>query len=110
MKIATMVKGQNGRWRLQVNFFNLYITFSNTPVRFKSRQVIYLTQNERQKLKLMLLAERGNKCEACGNEKHLELHHIKPIVERPDLAKSTDNIMLLCNECHKDIHKELSRK
>ena len=112
MKLATMIKGQNGRWRLQVNFFNLYITFSNTPVRFKSRQDAFIKQNERQKLKLMLLAQRGNKCESCGlggNEKSLELHHIKPIVVRPDLAKSLDNIMLLCNECHKGIHKELSR-
>lgn len=113
MKIATMIKGGNGRWRLQLNFFNLYVTFSNTPVRFRSRQDAFVGQDYRRKLKIMLLAQRGNKCESCGhggNEKSLELHHIKPIAERPDLAKSPDNIMLLCNECHKVIHKELSRK
>ena len=107
-----MIKGQNGRWRLQVNFFRLYITFSNTPVRFKSRQDAFIKQNERQKLKLMLLTQRGNKCESCGrkgDEKTLELHHIKPIVERPDLAKDPENVILLCTECHKDIHKELSK-
>lgn len=60
----------------------------------------------------MLLAQRGNKCELCGHggdEKYLELHHIKPVAECPDLAKDPDNVMLLCNECHKQIHKELSK-
>lgn len=61
----------------------------------------------------MLLAQRGNKCESCGHggeENILEVHHIIPILERPDLAKSPENIMLICNECHKRIHKELSKK
>ena len=112
MKIATIVKGQNGRWRLQMNLFKLYFTISNTPIRFRSRQDAFIKQNERQKLKVMLLSQRGNICESCGqggDEKSLELHHIKSIVERPDLAKSPDNIMLLCNGCHKRVHKELSR-
>lgn len=94
MKLATMIKGQNGRWRVQLNLFKLYFTLSNTPVRFRSRQDAFIGQKERQKLKLMLLARRGNKCESCGyggDEKTLELHHIKPILERPDLAKSPDN-------------------
>ena len=113
MKIATMIKGQNGRWRIQLNLFKLYFTLSNTPVRFKSRQDAFIGQDSRRKLKIMLLARRGNKCESCGrqgDERTLELHHIKPIVERPDLAKDPDNIMLICTECHKQIHKELSKK
>ena len=111
MKIVTITKGQNGRWRVQISLFKLYFTLSNTPLRFKSRQDVIINIDGRRKLKVLLLARRGNKCESCGiggDEKFLELHHIKPISIRPDLAKSPENVMLLCPDCHKAIHKRSS--
>ena len=110
MKLIRKIKGTGDRWRFEINIFRLLLTLSNTPVRFRSRQDKHLSQNERRKMKLTLMAHRGNVCELCGrmgDEVFLELHHIKPIMKHPELARSLDNIMLVCHECHKGIHKEI---
>ena len=110
MKLMTITKGANRRWRVQFNLFRLYFTLSNTPVRFRSRQDKFLSQNDRRNIKLGLMTRRGNGCELCGrkgDEASIELHHIKPIMTHPELAKADDNIMLLCHECHVGIHREM---
>lgn len=42
-------------------------------------------------------------CEACGEEKKLQVHHIIPFSNRPDLELVDSNLIVLCmgiNECH----------
>lgn len=34
----------------------------------------------------------------------LELHHILPRVKFPQLVDMEENIMVLCHDCHKEIH------
>ena len=40
-------------------------------------------------------------CRACGSEKGLQVHHIKPFHQFPELELDPDNLITLCNKsCH----------
>jgi len=42
-------------------------------------------------------------CVVCGEKNHLEVHHIKPIAQFPELAYEESNLVTLCrrgNNCH----------
>lgn len=41
----------------------------------------------------------SHKCQKCGSEQNLECHHIEPVVIGG--FAELDNLMTLCNECHK---------
>ena len=57
-------------------------------------------------LKLLILNERNRKCEVCGDDLELEVHHIIPRSEEPSLTFDKENLMVLCKNCHNEIHKE----
>lgn len=38
-----------------------------------------------------------------------EVHHIKPVEIRPDLAFSLDNLVSLCHACHNKQHPEKAK-
>jgi hypothetical protein len=40
--------------------------------------------------------ENQPKCAACGGDKTLEVHHIKPFNEHPELELDLDNLITLC--------------
>lgn len=41
------------------------------------------------------------RCAACGSEKRLEVHHIKPFHQNPELELDPDNLITLCKKsCH----------
>jgi 5-methylcytosine-specific restriction protein A len=45
--------------------------------------------------------ENNPKCAACGKDKKLEVHHIKPVHKYPDLELDPSNLMTLCADpCH----------
>lgn len=45
-------------------------------------------------------------CEICKSNRFLHVHHILPRSSHPELALDKDNLMVLCEECHKKIHSE----
>lgn len=45
------------------------------------------------------------KCQICLNNYKLHAHHIDPVWHNPDLGRSFDNLITLCNDCHKIVHK-----
>lgn len=76
----------------------------------------------RQKTKEELVNYKGGKCEICGYDKciaALEFHHINPEEKEfgigrsgvtrslKILKKEIDKCMLLCSNCHKEIHYRL---
>lgn len=57
------------------------------------------------KVKSEVSERQGFRCADCGAEnKPLEIHHVIPRYENPDLAFDIDNVVALCNECHKIRH------
>lgn len=52
-------------------------------------------------------------CEKCGAINSKEVHHIKPITELnvtdPNITLNESNLMLLCNECHNEIHNRFKK-
>lgn len=57
------------------------------------------------KLKSKLLYEKG-KCEICGLDHHLHVHHILLRSSNPELVMDEENLMVLCKDCHKKIHNK----
>lgn len=48
------------------------------------------------------------KCERCGSTDDLQGHHKHRVSSRPDLARDSDNIEILCASCHAAEHPEIS--
>jgi 5-methylcytosine-specific restriction endonuclease McrA len=40
------------------------------------------------------------RCVRCGSRHGLEIDHIQPVRDRPDLGFSLDNLQTLCGRCH----------
>ena len=63
----------------------------------------------------MILEERGNKCEWCGSEENLQIHH-KLYYKYPNGVKvfpwrySNELLMCLCDSCHKKYHQKYQVK
>lgn len=58
-----------------------------------------------KKVKPEVSERQGFRCADCGAEdKPLEIHHVIPKHENSDLAFDIDNVVALCNECHKIRH------
>lgn len=51
---------------------------------------------------LRLAAKRrdGWKCVRCGSRQRLEVDHIEPVRDRPDLGFELTNLQTLCGKCH----------
>lgn len=47
-----------------------------------------------------------DRCELCGSEHNLKLHHIVKIDDDPSLALDADNLQTVCARCHLKIHRE----
>lgn len=47
---------------------------------------------------------RGRKCELCGSEKDLQVHHIHYFKGLKAWEYSVKDVRILCRECHKRIH------
>lgn len=56
-------------------------------------------------LRSEFLRQFNYKCNKCGNNNKLELHHVKQISEYPELAYEKSNIEVLCKCCHTKHHK-----
>ncbi|MEM9782352.1 MAG: HNH endonuclease signature motif containing protein [Pseudomonadota bacterium] len=51
-------------------------------------------------LRLAALRRDGWCCVQCGARGRLEVDHIKPVRDAPDLAFDLDNLQCLCPSCH----------
>lgn len=46
------------------------------------------------------LRENVKKCEKCGTDQHLLVHHILPKKFYPELSLDENNLIVLCPRCH----------
>ncbi len=56
-------------------------------------------------LKIEVFNERGRSCEICSSIFSLHVHHIIYRTEDPLLSFDKENLMVLCEKCHKKIHE-----
>ena len=55
----------------------------------------------------LILKERNYTCEKCRVvENGLHVHHIEGYTEMPMFATDKDNVMVLCLNCHKEVHNK----
>lgn len=82
-------------------------------------------QKRREKLKLMAIEYKGGKCEICGYDKcpdAMEFHHINSNEKDfgisqngctrsfDNMKKELDKCILVCSNCHREIHYNLRDK
>lgn len=77
---------------------------------------------KRRKNKLMLIEYKGGKCEICGYNRcvdALEFHHVDPtekeipigsgnIKSFEKLKQEVDKCILVCSNCHKELHSKIN--
>lgn len=66
-----------------------------------------------KKLSSKIRKQKFYTCEKCGAINSKEVHHIIPITElnviNPNITLNESNLMLLCNECHNEIHNRFKK-
>ena len=61
----------------------------------------HVTRGPRWKaLRMSILERDGFQCRKCGARGKLEVDHVKPVRDRPDLAYEPSNLQSLCPRCH----------
>lgn len=50
------------------------------------------------------LKNANYQCGKCGSSKNLELHHVEPVYSHPERAYDKENIEVLCESCHDNVH------
>lgn len=66
-----------------------------------ARHSAKITKTMRWKaLRLKALERDEWRCVQCGERRGLEVDHVKPVRDRPDLAWALDNLQCLCGRCH----------
>lgn len=66
-----------------------------------ARHSAKVTRGQRWKALRMQALDRDDwACVQCGERRRLEIDHIEPVKDRPDLAYSLANLQTLCGRCH----------
>ena len=50
------------------------------------------------------LKKANYQCAKCGSSKKLEMHHVDPVYSHPERAYDKENIEVLCEACHDNVH------
>ena len=90
--------------------FGWYFTISNCRVKRRNDRDQRHTDYAGEKLyriKMKQLKANGFRCPLCG--RHItfataQLHHILPFARFSDLRNDERNMLLLCRDCHTEIH------
>lgn len=94
-----------------INLWGIHIYVSSFKMkRVKDRQTLfYRRQKKLTRIKHDIFKQNGGRCEECGrpfHEDRLQVHHIVPVSERPELYSASSNIQLVCPECHARLHRD----
>lgn len=90
--------------------FGLYFTISDCRVKLRLGCQDHKHQTEQTwfwKLRQEMYQTQECRCPMCGEKfdlTYMEVHHVLPWSRYPELRKNRDNLMLLCHDCHKNIH------
>ena len=88
----------------------LYFTISNCRVKKRHACGYSLQGHDRELIwqaKQRLYKEHEGRCPHCGRKfgfDVMELHHVLPYARFQDLITDERNLLLLCHDCHKEVH------
>ena len=89
--------------------------FNNSLDKTKTAYELLLERPEWKAYRLAVLAERGEKCEWCGSDKNLHVHH-KFYLKYPNgkhilpWEYNINCLLVLCKDCHTKAHKNYKIK
>ena len=107
---TVIINGEPKRktWKRSMKLGNLFITFSNCRVKKRGdNRDRHVYGEHPHDIKRELHKMNDGKCPICGQPfewDEMELHHVLPWCRFPELRGDLRNIMLLCPNCHKEIH------
>lgn len=78
-------------------------TSTSDPIRLKKIKHRWVSRFNAEVLP-KISAQQNNLCHTCKQHKKLEIHHIIPVHENPDLAFEESNVIAVCGYCHRHIH------
>jgi transcription elongation factor Elf1 len=100
----------DGTFKKTFKVLGLYFTVSNCRVK-KRISCGYSRQGHDGKLilqaKKRLYEAYDGRCPHCGRKfdfDTMELHHVLPYARFQDLITDERNLLLLCHDCHKEVH------
>jgi 5-methylcytosine-specific restriction endonuclease McrA len=102
-------RAERKNWKKSWRFFGVYFTLSSCRVKMRlsnHQRSEKLAQDSRD-IKAQLYKKQGGCCPHCGKQfemSYMELHHILPWARFPELRQKKRNQLLLCHDCHKEIH------
>ena len=102
-------RAQRKNWKRSWRLLGMYFTLSSCRVKMrldKHKRNGNLARNEREMKKQRYEKQHGV-CPMCGKHfdlQWMEFHHVLPWCKFPELRAIKKNHMLLCHDCHKEIH------
>jgi 5-methylcytosine-specific restriction enzyme A len=79
----------------------MFNSFSGIVMFIFNRAIRYATRSPKWQTIRKNHLEKYPNCMACGRNKKLEVHHIKPVHLFPELELDPENLMTLCADpCH----------
>ena len=94
-------------WKRSFKLGHMFITFSNCRLKKRPDFREYPGKTRAKDIKTQLMEEQQGKCPICGHVYEwdaMELHHVLPWCRFKNLRGDRRNIMLLCHDCHHEIH------
>lgn len=73
----------------------------------KEEYRIYLQSDHWKKLRLLKISQVGYKCQDCGVQKNIQVHHIR---YKKIYNVKTNDLRVLCRDCHIKYHENTSFK
>ena len=95
--------------KLGVGWFLMEKSKNSTYQYLKDKYDFNIERHENKKewlrLKSLILTEKNRTCEVCGRTCNLHVHHILPRAECPNLSLDKENLMVVCESCHRELHR-----
>ena len=96
------------KWIWRWHAFGLHFAVSNGRIKKRSDGRDYSCSKMLRCTRAAVFEAQGHKCPLCGAEfkdfRKMEAHHVLPWCRFPELRYNKKNIVMLCHDCHKDVH------